>query len=514
MKKYSWVLLFFVSLGIFAARNFLFPLFVDDYAYAFKWTEKYGNLMDYDKMPDEVPNFERIESISDIVKSQYTHYMNWGARPIGLGLNQFFMMFDKKIFNMANTLAFAILILLMYSLSQKAQGLKDISFGRLLWLIFALWFCLPEFSVTMLWECGACVYLFMTVIQCAFLIPYAKRYNDKDYNFSLPLIIILGFLAGCTNEGGGVGLFFITLIFLIRSRMRRENIKFMLGGFLAFCAGFAFIILAPGNVNRIELTKKFLSYDLAFAPENMYTAVMYFMNFIEGFFPIMLAQLPAYVVILVYLRQNRKSKDDLYGYVLTFSFAAFMIPCACMFSPEFSPRAAFASSIFIIIASCSAISRIKIPGRKFLFSIGILGTLIFGLSFVYPDKIYITSTSKILMAALFIAFVKNLMSEKKIMNVLKIAAVMFLVFDMSMCLVHDIDIYKQSNERLVLIGQQRGKDLIEVPKLKMIALPYYTELRAFDDEYILLNCDLLESPYNHCNIMFAAYYDLKQIKSK
>ena len=190
MKKYSWVLLFFVSLGIFAARNFLFPLFVDDYAYAFKWTEKYGNLMDYDKMPDEVPNFERIESISDIVKSQYTHYMNWGARPIGLGLNQFFMMFDKKIFNMANTLAFAILILLMYSLSQKAQGLKDISFGRLLWLIFALWFCLPEFSVTMLWECGACVYLFMTVIQCAFLIPYAKRYNDKDYNFSLPLIII------------------------------------------------------------------------------------------------------------------------------------------------------------------------------------------------------------------------------------------------------------------------------------------------------------------------------------
>ena len=118
------------------------------------------------------------------------------------------------------------------------------------------------------------------------------------------------------------------------------------------------------------------------------------------------------------------------------------------------------------------------------------------------------------MAALFIAFVKNLMSEKKIMNVLKIAAVMFLVFDMSMCLVHDIDIYRQSNERLVLIGQQRGKDLIEVPKLKMIALPYYTELRAFDDEYILLNCDLLESPYNHCNIMFAAYYDLKQIKSK
>ena len=99
MKKYSWILLLLVFFGILMARNFLFPLFVDDYSYSFIWTEKYGNLIDYDKMPNEVPNFERVKSISDIAKSQYNHYMNWGARPIADSILQYFLMFDKNIFN-------------------------------------------------------------------------------------------------------------------------------------------------------------------------------------------------------------------------------------------------------------------------------------------------------------------------------------------------------------------------------------------------------------------------------
>lgn len=511
MKKYSWIVLLLAFFGIFMTRNFLIPLLADDYAYSFVWTEKYGNLMDFDKMPNEVPDFKRVESFSDLIKSNYNHYFNWGARPLAVGILQTFLIFDKSFFNVANSIIFIALILLMYSLSQKAQGLKDISFGRLLWLIFALWFCLPEISITMLWECGSCNYLWMTLIQCVFLIPYAKRYNDRDYNFSLPLIMILGFLAGCTNEGGGVGLFFLTAIFTLRSMLRHEKINFMLAGFIAFCAGFAFIILAPGNANRFVLTEKFLSYDLGYSIDNLYSAEMFFINFMWGFLPTILDQLPAYAVIIAYLWQNRKSKDDFYGYVLIFSFSALMIPCACMFSPEFPSRAAFASSIFIIIASCSAISRIRMPGRKFLIPVGILGTTVWGLSFMMPEAIYITSTSIILMSALFVAIVRNSMSEKKVLDILKATAALFLIFDISFCLIQDVNFYEQSSKRLTLIEQQKDKDLVEVPELKTLNLPYFTEVRAFDIQFIIDNTDILKSPYYHHNLAFAAYYGLKQI---
>lgn len=160
MKKYSysWIMLLLVILGIFMTRNFLMPLLADDYAYSFVWTEKYGNLMDFDKMPDEVPEFKRVKSFSDIAESEYNHYLNWGGRPLAVGILQTFLMFDKSFFNVANSVVFIALILLMYSLSQKAQGLKDISFGRLLWLILLFWFCLPEFGITTLWECGSCNY--------------------------------------------------------------------------------------------------------------------------------------------------------------------------------------------------------------------------------------------------------------------------------------------------------------------------------------------------------------------
>ena len=507
MKKYSWVLLLLAIFGIFAARNFLLPLFADDYAYSFVWTEKYGNLMDFDKMPNEVPDFKRVESFSDIVKSGYNHYFNWGGRPLAVGIMQTFLMFDKKFFNIINSFAFAALILLIYSLSQKAQGLKDISFGRLLWVILGVWFFLPEFFVTTVWECGSCNYLLMTLIQCVFLIPYAKRYNDKDYKFPLHLIIILGFLAGCTNEGGGVGLFFLTAIFTLRSKLKHENINFMIAGFVAFCLGFAFIILAPGNVNRFVLTQKFLSYDLDYSPEGLYGAEMFIVNFLWGLFPVILSQLPAYVMIFAYLWQNRKSKDDLYGYVLTFTFSALMILCVLMFSPEFSPRASFASSVFLIIASSSAMSKIKIPSRKFLIPAGILGALIFALHFVFPEEIYVISTSIILLSALLAAVVKNV-------NVLKFTAVIFLIFDISICFVHDVNIYKQSNERLAFIETQKDKDLVKVSRIKVSEIPHYKEGRAADDQELLDNADILKSPYYHHNLTFAAYYGLKQITAE
>ena len=72
-----------VFMGIFFVRNLMLPMASDDIPYAFVWDgEDRGNLL------DSVGLRERITSFGDIVRSQYSHYMTWGGRIIGIGLTQ------------------------------------------------------------------------------------------------------------------------------------------------------------------------------------------------------------------------------------------------------------------------------------------------------------------------------------------------------------------------------------------------------------------------------------------
>ena len=74
-----------VFMGIFFVPNLMLPMVSDDIPYAFIWDgEDRGNLL------DGVGPRERIASFGDIVKSQYSHYMTWGGRVIGIGLTQLF----------------------------------------------------------------------------------------------------------------------------------------------------------------------------------------------------------------------------------------------------------------------------------------------------------------------------------------------------------------------------------------------------------------------------------------
>ncbi len=99
----------FVFMAIFFVRNLMLPMVSDDIPYAFVWDgADRGNLL------DGVGTRERITSFGDIVRSQYSHYMTWGGRIIGIGLTQFFSWQGKGIFNVLNPLVFTALALLVY----------------------------------------------------------------------------------------------------------------------------------------------------------------------------------------------------------------------------------------------------------------------------------------------------------------------------------------------------------------------------------------------------------------
>lgn len=77
LKNLSWQIIFASFLLVALFRNLLLPIIADDYSYAFIWDgEHWGNLID----GVDPNNFQRVESFSDILASQWEHYFHWGGR--------------------------------------------------------------------------------------------------------------------------------------------------------------------------------------------------------------------------------------------------------------------------------------------------------------------------------------------------------------------------------------------------------------------------------------------------
>ena len=87
----------------------------------------------------------RVKSITDIITNQYNHYFGWGGRSIVHFIAQFFLMFNKNIFNIANTVTFIILILLIYLHSNNG---KKHNVTLLIILTLLLWNFIPMFGQT------------------------------------------------------------------------------------------------------------------------------------------------------------------------------------------------------------------------------------------------------------------------------------------------------------------------------------------------------------------------------
>ena len=122
-----------VFMSLFFARNLMLPMASDDIPYAFVWDgEDRGNLL------DSVGPRERITSFGDIVRSQYSHYMTWGGRIIGIGLTQLFAWEGKGLFNVLNTLVFTALTLLLFRVG-TGKKLCEMNGVYMFWLLFALW---------------------------------------------------------------------------------------------------------------------------------------------------------------------------------------------------------------------------------------------------------------------------------------------------------------------------------------------------------------------------------------
>lgn len=124
-----------------------------------------------------------------------------------------------------------------------------------------------------------------------------------------------------------------------------------------------------------------------------------------------------------------------------------------IFSPDFPERAGYLAVIFWLIASVSAVQNIN---------------------FLVP-------------------------------NWLKYLAIIILFSDMILCVYADYDFGKQLKNIIQSLEEQKDKDLITIPQIKILKSAMITQWRALN-EYVLLVGGLEKTPESYTNIMFAQYY--------
>jgi hypothetical protein len=330
---------------IFLAMNMLTPKIFDD----FIWEYVSGTS-------------QKVQSASDIIPSVYYYYMGTqesgfrGGRIIAVILTQLFVMAGKPFFNIANALAYTVLLSLMYfHITGSIKRLNMLLYGAVNILV---WYLVPSWGENFLWLTGSCFYVWPMILILLFLVPLRIKSIDKKYRIAVPLSMlyfILGLFAGLSYENVTAALFFLLLTYIVIKVIRKETFAlFEILGAIGFFVGFIILMAAPGNyarLNSYEIVRKY-GFFIRLIIRFVYTTQTFISNYgllLTGFSVI------AGFELLIY----QKKKINIFSYL--YLLAGIASAYSMVLSPVFIDRVFFPVTIFLIIAFLSVFCQIELP---------------------------------------------------------------------------------------------------------------------------------------------------------
>ncbi|MBP3891856.1 MAG: hypothetical protein J6D29_06765 [Solobacterium sp.] len=269
----------------------------------------------------------------DLFKREYIQYMTWTGRSVAHIIDRILLALPKIIFDVLNSLCFVYLTHLVYVHVKGNQEKEDVSLYVL--LVSLIFLCVPFFGQTVLWQTGACNYLWMSVI----VLVYLKQFRWKEK--ANPIwMFVFGIVAGWTNENTAGALILLLLYFVIRYKDLRNGAHYL--GIVGVCIGFVMMILAPGNAVR--------GADFVETNGRVYEFLHDFVGFLsvlkegQGFLLFIIACGFGYAF---YLGKKEKCLDACAYLVAGIAavFAVILSPVPVLFD-----RSMFGSTIFLIIA--------------------------------------------------------------------------------------------------------------------------------------------------------------------
>lgn len=327
------ILLAGIALAMFLLNHYM-VLSIDDYVYSFKFTSDAfdGNTL---------ARLERISSLKDVLESQYRHYFIWGGRSVAHTLAQFFLMYDKWIFNIANSIAYVLLLLVIYF---HVLGRISWKPGLIILINVCLFAFTPATGRDFIWLTGSCNYLWGPLLSFAYLLVFRFQINKDEpiiNNILLEIVYgLLGIICTWTNENMAVTMVVLALtfngyVYLHRGNCYRWSILANIGIFV----GAAILISAPGNRVRWAY-----SLELGYVADISY--IKNFINITKMFLDVGFLCVPVGVSLLCHILNKRAKSDNvLWFYVL----GLFVSMYSMVGSPAYTDSPKVISLIFAII---------------------------------------------------------------------------------------------------------------------------------------------------------------------
>lgn len=344
--------------------NFNYPFFADDYPFSMI----YGTNI-------------RVNSLSDLVESQYLFYFNHSGRTVEHSIAQILIWINTPICDILHTIAYVLLLLIIYKISDNGYKSKL----SLFCVIFLLnWFFQPSFSPTVLNITSGSVYMWGTLINLLFMYPYCRYYINKKNDQSKEKIIfffLFGIIAGWTQENMAPSMiFFILILFFLLKKQERLPIPYWaISGLLGALIGCLFLIGAPGNYVRIIS-------DPAATVAKANPLLNGFYNVVGGYLynGILITVLYVIILIVYSYRSLSLNKILLLKLSILFFVTGLFALALMIFSPIFPPRAWFGIIIFFIVAIAILYNNLDLRNVILKYSISIiliLGSVLFSIQY-------------------------------------------------------------------------------------------------------------------------------------
>ena len=427
-------------------------------------------------------------SIWDLFAQEYTQYMTWTGRSVCHMILRFFLLTDKMVFKVANSVVFVLLTLLIY---WNVEHKKKYDTPVYLLINLLLWMFGVVFRQTVLWETGACNYLWGSAIIMSFVTLYRyglKRESGggREAEGDMPkqagglkypeqglkhpvlwtvFLPFLGVLAGWCNEnssGGGLLMVLLCLGFYLYEQHEKKKKNagsgrtlkpWMVTGLIGQVVGLAFMVLAPGNAVR------------AAAREEEHSGLL---GYMARFQKITLAVRENFLILLII------------GLLL------FII----VYYQKKSWKALWACSrngilwAFVFLATCYALVMTAEPQARAYFGAGVFLTIAVVQFFVD------VSEKEVIFASL-----------KTGMISVMLLVMFFTYMDSGANLAR---IYREYNERDVYLTQKAAEGVTDVT-VPMLRPDFETK---YSDGY---NSDIQEDPGYWVNVAYASYYGFNSV---
>lgn len=441
-KQIFWIILA-ASFLMILVYNFLTPYMSDDYSYAIE--------------------VRRAKSLWDLVKQQYGEYLSNSGRIIGQFNVRLSLAMDKWVFNIVNSLMFIALVLLIYG---NIRRKKRYDIFVLLLIITFLWRFAVSFGQTMLWICGACNYLWGSVIILGFVTFYRYFLCHADKIKHQPAVaagaFLFGVAAGWCNEntsGGGlmlVVLFGLNFWYDKRERKEKSIYPFMISGVFGMCCGMLGMISAPGVKSRSATMSEGEYTGLVGLLSRIYKVTL---TIRELFFMVLVIAI--IVIVLLALQKKLCSLRQLCGNeTVLFLLASAATGYVLAIAPTPEDRAYFGVGIFLFAGCIQGIVDVSDKEQA-----------------IRAAKYSLVS---VLCAWLFFTYLDNLVNLARI--------------------------YREEKERIELIRAEKadpeGTGILVVPQLR----------KAFENPYSNAHeSDLQDDKDYWINLYYEVYYDVGNI---